>query len=101
MERKFYKAIDSSSSFFGIRGRFIILTAACLIFALMIAAVVGKSLGGMVGTVTAVAGGAASYMATRYVQSRMSEREFTRLLFSRGLPKALKVSPRSIKSHFR
>lgn len=101
MKRKVYRALDRPSSFFGIRGRFIILFGAVAVGGLMLSAVIGKNTVSMVGTLCFLGTLLADYAFIRTIQSRMTERTFTRSICSRNIPKTVKVMPHSIKSNLK
>ena len=105
-ERKGYrvwKALDRPSSFFGIRGRFMVLFLLIGAAAALFAISLNVSFGSMMGLVAFGLLLFADYMVIQTLQGKFTEKEFSRLLARKQLPRYIKVHPsitfNSIKGH--
>ena len=105
-ERKGYrvwKALDRPSSFFGIRGRFMVLFLLIAGAAALFGITVNASFGSMMGLVSFGLLLFADYMVIQTLQGKFTEKEFSRLLARKQLPHYIKVHPditfNSIKGH--
>ena len=99
--RKVYRALDRSVSFFGIRGRFVIVfagvAAAGLAAALLVGFVTDSSLTGFI---VFIGGAAGAYFVTTSLQRRYggSWRVFSKYLASRRRPQFVSFRHHSVRS---
>ena len=94
MRCKLYRSLDQPSSFFGIRGRFMtvmgLVGAAGAVLGIVAGIVLGGNIFGfMVFLVTIVVG----YFWVISLQSKMSDRDLTRLLNARSYRRYVRVPP--------
>lgn len=94
-----WRSLDQPAAFFGIRGRFMTLFAVVAGCAAFIALVIGSSYGTLLGMVTLAALLFCDYMLVISIQSKMSDKEFTRTLSGRNFGWFIKVTPNSLQSH--
>jgi hypothetical protein len=96
-----WRALDADTSYFGIRGRFLLLfvlmAAACLAVTLFIWIAVGDLIGMIFGGCSLIA----SYFTVQGLQNRFTSREFERMLFRWKCVKHLRLRPLSLKSYIK
>ena len=96
-----WRCLDQPSAFFGIKGRFMTLFILIAAAAAVIAIVMGSSYGSMIGMLIIGALLFCDYMFVLSVQAKMTDKEFSRMISSRSLPRFIKVSPESVHSHLK
>lgn len=96
-----WRALDADTSYFGIRGRFLLLfvlmAAACLAVTLFIWIAVGDLIGMVFGGCSLIA----CYFVIQGVQNMYTSREFERMLFSRKCVRYLRLRPVSFRSYIK
>ena len=96
---RIWRSLDAESSFFGIKGRFMLL------FMLMAAA--GTALGfcmmavagNVIGTLVLAGTLACGYLFVMAIQARMTVRQFSRMISKRRLRQYSRVRPLSVKDN--
>ena len=96
-----WRSLDHPSAFFGIKGRFMSLFILIAAAAAVIAIVMGSSYGSMIGML--VIGGLlfCDYLLVLSIQAKMTDKEFSRMISSRSLPRFIRVTPDSVQSHLK
>ena len=98
MRRRVYRSLDRSASVFGIRGRFLWVTAVLGGFAL-IGGVLAASLSTMLaGVAVGLAGAGAAYLVTLSLQSGTDEKDLVRVIVKRGYPSIYRMSPKHVRN---
>ena len=96
---RIWRSLDAESSFFGIKGRFMLLflliaaAGAAAGFCLMATA------GNVAGTLALSAVLVCDYLFVMAIQARMTVRQFSRMLSKRKLRQYSRVSPLSVKDN--
>lgn len=94
-----WRALDADTSYFGIRGRFLLLfvlmAAGCLAVTLFIWVAVGDLIGMIFGGCSLIA----SYFTVQGLQNRFTSREFERMLFRWKCTGYLRLRPVSLRSY--
>jgi hypothetical protein len=96
-----WRSLDQPSAFFGIKGRFMTLFILIAAAAAIVAIVIGSSYGSMIGML--IIGGLlfCDYLFVLSIQAKMTDKEFSRMISSRSLPKFIRVTPESVQSHLK
>lgn len=96
-----WRSLDQPSAFFGIKGRFMTLFILIAAAAAIVAIVMGSSYGSMIGML--IIGGLlfCDYLFVLSIQAKMTDKEFSRMISSRSLPKFIRVTPESVQSHLK
>ena len=96
-----WRALDADTSYFGIRGRFLLLfvlmAAACIAVTLFIWIAVGDLIGMVFGGCSLIA----CYFLIQGIQNRFTSREFERMLFRWKCVKYLRLRPVSLMSYIK
>lgn len=94
-----WRALDADTSYFGIRGRFLLLfvlmAAGCLAVTLFIWIAVGDLIGMIFGGCSLIA----SYFTIQGLQNRFTSREFERMIFRWKCTEYLRLRPVSLRSY--
>ena len=98
---KVYRSLDKTNSLFGIKGSYQKYALIGIVAAILLGFVLGMMTNGLIGTLVALGGGAAVYVAILSVQSRFSERERTKWFCSHRLPDCITVPPRPLRRYLR
>ena len=88
-----WRALDADSSFFGIKGSFLMLLLIFAVAGIILAIIVMQTAGRFLGFLVAFTALFASYLLVKSLQSRYSTRQFRRLTDRNRLPRFLKVRP--------
>ena len=99
MQVRNFRSLDQPSSFFGIKGRFIIIPIAGGLLGLFVGVIIGSILSGLVGILLFLFCVGAAYGATIILQERMGERDFQLLEDKVGLPRGIIVAPRPMRDY--
>ena len=96
-----WRSLDQPSAFFGIKGRFMTLFILIAAAAAVMAIVMGSSYGSMIGML--IIGGllCCDYLLVLSIQAKMTDKEFSRMISSRSLPRFIRVTPDSVQSHLK
>ena len=94
-----WRSLDQPSAFFGIKGRFMTLFIIIGAAAAVVAIVMGSSYGSMIGMLIIAALLFCDYLFIMSIQAKVSDKEFSRMISSRSLPRFIRVTPDSVKSH--
>lgn len=96
-----WRALDADTSYFGIRGRFLLLfvlmAAASIIFTIFIWVAVGDLIGMVFGGCSLVA----CYFVIQGIQNKFTSREFERMLFRWKCVKYLRLRPVSLRYYIK
>lgn len=98
MRRKVYRSLDRTATFFGIRGRFLVVVAMGGGLALVLGLVVTAVTSVLAGVAAGLAGAVAAYLSTQALQSRINEKDFLKMLVSMGLPRVYRFPARHIRN---
>lgn len=90
-------ALDADSSFFGIKGNYMLLFLIFAAAGILLSILVMQTAGRFLGFLLAFTALAAAYMLIKSLQSRYSTRQFRRFTDRAKLPRYLKVRP--VNSH--
>ena len=97
---KVWQSLDADSSFFGIRGRYLmlyaILAGAGILLSFLIIHAVGRFIGMIFGAIALFV----AYVLIKNIQGRYSMRQFNRLLDKVKIPRFLKVRPTGFERQF-
>lgn len=93
-----WKSLDEPLSFFGIKGRFMVVFLIVGAFAGMTSLALGNTFGRMVTLIFLAAALVADYLFILRIQNKYSEREFARMLNKNRMRMHIKVLPVSIES---
>ena len=98
---RMWRSLDQPSAFFGIKGRFMTLFILIAAASAVIAIVMGSSYGSIIGL--AIIGGLlfCDYLFVLSIQAKMTDKEFSRMISSRSLPRFIRVTPESVQSHLK
>lgn len=94
-----WRALDADTSFFGIRGRFLLLLVITAAAVLAVTLMLWTAAGDLVGMVFGAMGLAASYFTVQVIQWSMSSRELERRLSAQKLTRYLKMRPISARQY--
>lgn len=91
-----WKSLDEPLSFFGIKGRFMIVFVLVGAFAGMVSLALGNTFGRFITLTFLAAALVADYMLIQVLQNRYTEREFARMLTKNKMRMHVKVLPECI-----
>ena len=94
-----WRSLDQPSAFFGIKGRFMTLFIIIGAAAAVVAIVMGSSYGRKIGMLIVATLLFCDYLFILSIQSKRSDKEFSRMISSRSLPRFIRVTPDSVQSH--
>ena len=100
MRCRVYRSLDKPSSFFGLRGRFVLWCAGGIGVSLALGLVVGLLTVSLFGMITCFAGAAASYLFVTSLQGKMSDREFSKKLLAGKYPEYVHLKPVPFDSNY-
>lgn len=95
---KSWKSLDEPLSFFGIKGRFMVVFILVAVFAAMTALALGNTFNKMITLIFLAGALVADYMFIQVLQGKYSEREFARMLTKNKMRMHVKVMPVSLDS---
>lgn len=101
MRRKVYRSLDQTASFFGIRGRFILVTLIGAGIVLVPSLIIGSATTVLLGGGVFLIGAASVYLMTLSLQSRVSEKDFWKAVARRAYPAVYRVRPKHIRNLWR
>lgn len=93
-----WKSLDEPLSFFGIKGRFMVVFIIVGAFAGMTSLALGNTFGRFITLTFLAAALVADYMLIQVLQNRYTEREFSRMLSKNKMRMHVKVLPVSLES---
>ena len=96
---RIWRSLDQPSAFFGIKGRFMTLFIIIGAAAAVVAIVMGSSYGSMIGMLIIAALLFCDYLFIMSIQAKVSDKEFSRMISSRSLPRFIRITPDSVQSH--
>ena len=88
-----WRALDADSSFFGIKGSYLLLFLIFAVAAIILSILVMQTAGRFLGFLMAFTALAVDYMLVRSIQGKYSTRQFRRLVDRNRFPRFLKVRP--------
>ena len=88
-----WRALDADSSFFGIKGSFLMLFLLFVVAAIILSILVMQTAGRFLGFLLAFTALVVDYMLVKSIQGRYSTRQFRRLTDRGRFPRFLKVRP--------
>lgn len=95
-----WRSLDADTSYFGIRGRFLLLFVIMAFMCVLITALVWPHAGDIIGMLLLGASLVMSYMAILGIQNRFTSREFERMLNRWKCTRFLRMGPVSLRSYF-
>lgn len=98
MRRPVYRSLDQKATFFGIRGRFLLVAGLGAGIALILGTVAGAVAGMLPGIGTGTLACAGAYLATVSLQSRVDEKDLWKVIARRGYPHIYWVRPKHIRN---
>ena len=98
MKRRVYRSLDSSVSFFGVKGRFLWVMALGGAFALIAGMVVSRLSVTLVGFGAGLIVVVGAYLLTQVLQSKIDENRLLKILVKRGYPSLYRVPPKHIRN---
>lgn len=98
MRYRIWRSLDKSASFFGIKGNFMVLFLCTAAAGLIVALIAGKAAGTLPGMAVFALAAAGGYFLVLSVQSKMSDKAFSRSLMKRRYPKFIRITPEAILS---
>jgi hypothetical protein len=101
MRCKVYRSLDRPSSFFGIRGRFMVWLLLMAGAGLLLAFPVGVALSGIAGFAVFFICVAAAYLWVVSIQEKSSDREFSMRILSRRYPRYYRLRPQPFTALWR
>lgn len=93
-----WKSLDEPLSFFGIKGRFMIVFVLVGAFAGMVSLALGNTFGRFITLTFLAAALVGDYMLIQVLQNRYTEREFARMLTKNRMRMHIKVLPEGLES---
>ena len=88
-----WRALDADSSFFGIKGSYLMLFLLFAVAAIILSILVMQTVGRFLGFLLAFPAVGVGYMLVKSIQGRYSTRQFRRLTDRGRFPRFLKVRP--------
>lgn len=88
-----WRALDADSSFFGIKGSYLLLFLIFAVAAIILSILVMQTAGRFLGFLMAFTALVVDYMLVRSIQGKYSTRQFRRLVDRSRFPRFLKVRP--------
>ena len=88
-----WRALDADSSFFGIKGSYLLLFLIFAVAAIILSILVMQTAGRFLGFLMAFTALAVDYMLVRSIQGKYSTRQFRRFVDRNRFPRFLKVRP--------
>ena len=98
MKRRVYRSLDRPASVFGIRGRFLWVTALGGALALIVGMAVGGATTMLVGIGAGLVLAAAAYFLTQSLQDRIDEKDLFKVIVRRGYPALYRVPPKHVRN---
>ena len=98
MRRKVYRSLDRPSSFFGIRGRFIMVTLAIVAVGLVPSIVIGKLTNMLLGFGILLVTAVVAYFVTTSLQSKIDEKDIWKMVAKRRFPDLYRMRPKSVRN---
>ena len=96
-----WRALDAETSYFGIRGRFLMLFLLMAGAALALTLMVWASAGDLTGMIFGALALISCYLAVQTLQNRYTSREFERMLSGRRCTEYLRMLPVSLRQHLK
>lgn len=98
MTLQVFRSIDRPSAFFGIRGRYLSITAYAMVLDLVLAFFFGRATNSLLGVLVFLALAAVIYLGIIYIQGIMSDRALFRRICARRLPGYIHLHPQRMRS---
>lgn len=98
MRRKVYRSLDRPSTFFGIRGRFIILTLAMVAVGLIPAITLGRLTNMLLGFGVLLVVAVVAYFITTALQSKIDEKDIWKTVAKWRFPDRYRMRPKSLRN---
>ena len=101
MKRRVYRSLDRPATFFGIKGRFIVVMAAGSTVAVFLAIVIGGVTSMLVGFAVILVGAVIAYFLTTSLQSKIDEKDIWKSIEKRGYPDCYRVRTKHVRNIWR
>lgn len=98
MKRKVYRSLDRPSSFFGIRGRFMLVMLAMTVAGLVPAVVVGRLTSMIFGFGALLLVAVAAYFVTTSLQAKIDEKDILKVIVRKRFPDVYRVRTKSLRN---
>lgn len=101
MKRRVYRSLDRPATFFGIKGRFIIVMIAVSVIGIFLGIIIGGITSMLIGFAIVLIGAIAAYFLTTSLQSRINEKDIWKCVVKRAFPDCYRVRPKHIRNIWR
>lgn len=101
MKRRVYRSLDRPATFFGIKGRFIIVMVGASIVGIFLGIVIGGITSMLVGFAIILVWAVIAYFLTTSLQSRINEKDIWKCVVRRAYPDCYRVRPKHIRNIWR
>jgi len=101
MRRRVYRSLDRPATFFGIRGRFIIVMVAGAALAAFVGIIVGGCTSMLLGFGVFLLLAIVAYFTTTTLQSKIDEKDIWKSVIKRSYPACYRVRPKHIRNIWR
>lgn len=98
MRRPVYRCLDRPATFFGIRGRFMLMIVPALALALLLGIIIGGMTSLLFGFGVILVVFVAFYVLTMTLQSRIEEKDIWKTLAKRSYPDVYRMRPKHIRN---
>ena len=98
---RIWRALDAEATFFGIRGRYIMLFAVIAAGGCIPCLCIQSAVGSLPGTISFITMVALDYFYIMTVQSRLTVRQFSRMMARRQLRRYSRVRPISVAEYLK
>ena len=98
MKRRVYRSLDRPATFFGIKGRFLVVLAAGSAASVFLAIIVGGVTSMLLGFVVILVGVIAAYFLTTSLQSKIDEKDIWKSVVKRAYPDFYRVRNKHVRN---
>lgn len=98
MKRHIYRSLDRPATFFGIRGRFMIVMGLGAALSVFFGIIVGGLTSMLVGMGALLVAAAGFYILTMSLQSRIDEKDIWKMLLKHSYPDVYRMKPKHIRN---
>lgn len=98
MKRRVYRSLDHPATFFGIRGRFMVVMGLGGALALILGLVVGQLTSMLLGFGVILVIAVIFYFVTLSLQSKVDEKDIWKIVARRGYPELYRMRPKHIRN---
>lgn len=98
MKRRVYRSLDRPATFFGVRGRFLIVFGLGFVLGLIISIIVGGMTSMLMGFGVLLVESVIIYLLTITLQEKIDEKDLYKLILRRRFPDIYRVQPKHIRN---